>query len=127
VGRSYRVLAEATDRVGLVSPLVRQEVVIAPPKMPEKETAPTKGNIRGSVRFGGTAAVSRNLVTVSIEGSEIPPVRTGAGGSFEFRDVPAGTYTLKASGSFLNMPCEGELKGVVVPGQRPVVISVNRP
>jgi hypothetical protein len=127
VGKSYRVLAEAKDRVGLVSPLVRQDVMIIAPKVPEKETAPTKGNIRGSVLFGGTAAVSRNLVTVSIEGSGVSPVKTGAGGSFEFRDVPAGTYTLKASGSFLNMPCVGEVKGVVVPSQQPVIIPVNRP
>jgi hypothetical protein len=127
VGRTYRVLAQAEDRVGLTSSLEQREIQIVPPREEKKDTPPTKGNIRGVVLFGGVAAVSRNLVTVSIEGSGIPPVRTGAGGSFEFRDVPAGTYTLKASGSFSGMACVGELRDVMVPSRERVVLSVNRP
>jgi hypothetical protein len=127
VGKTYRVLAQAMDRVGLTSSLEQREIQVVPAREPVEEKPPTKGNIRGIVMFGGVAPVSRNLVTVSIEGSAIPPVRTGDGGSFEFRDVPAGTYTLKASGSFSGMACVGELKDVVVPIRERVVLRVDRP
>lgn len=127
VGRSYRVLAEATDRVGFSSSLMQQSIQILPPKMPEEEQKPTKGDIRGVVLFNGVAPVSRNLVTVSLEGAGVAPVRTGDGGSFVFRDVPVGTYTLKASGSFSGAACAGELEGVVVPSRDRIVLPVQRP
>lgn len=125
--RRYRLLVVATDRVGLKSNVYEREITVLPPEMAPAPTKPDKGDIVGKVSFRGVAAVSANQVQVRLEGSNLPPQSTGPGGTFRFRDVPAGKYTLIASGAFSGMRCEGKLENVVVPSDKPVTIVVDRP
>src|SRR5690606_23311126 len=97
--RRYRLLVVATDRVGLKSNVYEREITVLPPEMAPAPTKPDKGDIVGKVSFRGVAAVSANQVQVRLEGSNLPPQSTGPGGTFRFRDVPAGKYTLISSGA----------------------------
>lgn len=126
-GRTYRVLAVATDRVGLTSKMEQDEVTIQPPLVARPKPKPTKGDLRGTVSYRGVTPVSANQVTVRVEGLPVPPQATGPGGSFHFRDVPVGKYTLVADGTFSNMRCEGKLENAEVPSAKPVVIVVDKP
>ena len=51
--------------------------------------------VSGHVRDGAGNAVANAIVT--IQNTPIPPVTTGADGSYSFASVPAGTYTMSAS------------------------------
>ncbi|MBX3436950.1 MAG: hypothetical protein KF861_05635 [Planctomycetaceae bacterium] len=140
----YLLQVEAVDRVGLTTRSRPQSLLIqklppavaqTPPEKDGKEdpqpAPPTKGTIKGVVvknrRELRRARVDVEIVGLGKEFSK----RISADGTFEFKDVPLGTYVLKAQGTFGNQAVAGEVPSVVpvAPGEKEqkVTISVEPP
>jgi hypothetical protein len=75
---------------------------------PARAQDPEKGTIQGVVKFKKLNAAN---VKITIEGKDLT-TRSDAAGKFEFKDVPAGKYTLKAEGSVQNRNRSGTLADV---------------
>ena len=93
VGQDYTLIARATDYAGNTAETTYRFTVKPPAKEPGAMPQPTApGTIVGTV----TAEVGTPRgVTVEAEGLPAPEV---AGNSFTFKQVPPGTYTLRARG-----------------------------
>ncbi|MBX3444914.1 MAG: carboxypeptidase regulatory-like domain-containing protein [Planctomyces sp.] len=86
--------------------------VAAPPASLQEDDSPAAGVIKGMVQKNGRTVRSANIrVEIVGLGSKFRK-KINSDGTFSFTDVPAGTYVLKASGSFKNMEVSGELKDV---------------
>lgn len=117
----YTVLVQATDRVGL-SATATGAVTIAAPRTdaPAGKPPPETGTIQGRVIL-----ISRPIsgIRVTLEGLQRVATSDSAG-RFSFRDVPAGAYTLRASGAALNRFRNGTAQVTVPGGQQTIHVDV---
>jgi hypothetical protein len=88
------------------------EAVAASNRQDEPEGDQAAGIIKGTVRKNNRV-LKDSLIRVEIVGlGEKFRKKINSDGTFEFADVPAGTYVLKATGSYKNAEIQGELKDV---------------
>ncbi len=76
------------------------------------------GNLRGTVSAGGLASIPVLLTPVDVAGAPATMYPTAADGSYIFRNVTPGRYTLQVHDAFLNqrgyVPAEGSVKVIDV-------------
>lgn len=109
------LLVRARDRVGNLSPLSRRVLELKSADTIAKERAARRVEVRGKVRYSGSAVPE---IAVVLRSADPPPgqpagsqpesspreftTRTDARGDFRIKDVPLGKYTLQAKGVFRN-------------------------
>lgn len=112
---TYWVQAEVTDRVGFSRKTggpdfepasVRVERRRTPAKPETPTSGPVKGTLKGYVVFG-TLDYRPSDFQVQIKGTS-RRTTSESRGAFRFDDVPAGEYTLEASGSLQGKSVRGE-------------------
>lgn len=117
----YTLVVQATDRVGLSAKATGVVTVAAPRKEAKAAKPPADtGTIQGRV-----VLISRPVsgIRVTLEG--LNRVATSDGeGRFIFRDVPPGSYTLRAKGAALNRFRNGTASVTVPGGQQTVAVDV---
>jgi hypothetical protein len=117
----YTVLVQATDRVGL-SATATGVVTIAAPRtdVPAGKPPPDTGTIQGRV-----VLISRPVAGIRVTLEGLNRVATSdSAGRFVFREVPAGAYTLRASGAALNRFRNGTAQVTVAGGQQTIPVDV---
>ncbi len=118
----YTLVVQATDRVGLSAKASGVVTVAAPRKeVPAAKPPANTGTIQGR-----TVLISRPVsgIRVTLEG--VNRVATSdSQGRFIFRDVPAGSYTLRATGAALNRFRNGTASVIVPSGQQTVTVDVQ--
>jgi hypothetical protein len=117
----YTLVIQATDRVGLSATATAVVTVAAPRKdVPAGKPPPETGTIQGRV-----VLISRPIsgIRVTLEGLN-RVVTSDSAGRFVFRDVPAGSYTLRASGAALNRFRNGTAQVTVPSGQQTITLDV---
>lgn len=110
----YHVLAQVTDRVGLKSDLAASATRVIVEEMKKVEPKkPTTGSILGYLHKRGHAADPANGRVEIVELSKSVEPENG---KFRFDNVPLGpTYTLKATGSLIGAPQQGETQATAKP------------
>lgn len=98
---NYKLFARATDRVGFVTDSQPRSFAVVPPPKPTdqdkpKEKKPTKGVIKGQLKNRKQTS-GFDGITVWIEGMD-KSTKAADNGSFQFVDVPLGSYTLRGKG-----------------------------
>lgn len=117
----YTLRVHATDRVGLSATAAGVVTVAAPRKdVPAGKPPPEVGTIQGRV-----VLISRPIsgIRVTLEGLN-RVVTSDSAGRFTFRDVPPGSYTIRAAGAALNRFRNGTAQVTVPSGRQTITIDV---
>jgi hypothetical protein len=126
-GQVYRLLLRATDRVGLTQDRTELLAIEAPPLPAEPAAAtsmPTLTTILGRV-VGGSGGSSLSWAGLEVNSKELGrAAEANSDGSFTFKDVPPGKYTIHARGIWGNAWRDGE-ESVTVTGADPVRVEVR--
>jgi hypothetical protein len=118
----YTLVVQATDRVGL-SAKATQTVTVAAPR---KEIPTAKPPVDTGIVQGRVVLISRSAsgIRVTLDGLN-RSATSDSEGRFVFRDVPAGSYTLRATGAALNRFRRGTAVVTVPSGQQTVTVEVQ--
>jgi hypothetical protein len=116
----HTVLVRATDKVGNVGPIFRDqiELVVKKPEVkltPEQEKARLANTVTGRVTWYGRQASAAKVTLESPAAPAMNPVTADADGGFSFEKVPPGAYTLKAESVINNKNRKGEVAITVPP------------
>ena len=117
----YHVFIWAVDNAGNESEVQTHDFKITAPVEPASKAAAKRGTIKGKVVLEQSGGSPRfDQVTVSLKenkpnGATKKTTRATTEGSFEFKDVPMGSYIVFASGAVIGTTKEGTSEVVLEP------------